>query len=73
MSERRLSIPLIRISCALGSGTGIVTNEKSLTLLYRIAFISFGTSYFAGAPVCGKHCGLGDSNLVAGEMRVADG
>jgi len=39
--------PLIRISCAFGSGTGIVTSEKSLILLYRIAFISVGMTNLA--------------------------
>jgi hypothetical protein len=36
----------MRISCAFGSGTGIVTSEKSLILLYRIAFISVGMTNF---------------------------
>lgn len=35
-------IPLTKISCALGFGTGIVTKDQSLTLLYLIAFISVG-------------------------------
>jgi hypothetical protein len=44
-------LPLIRISCAFGSGTGIVTSEKSLILLYRTAFISDGMTNLVAVPL----------------------
>lgn len=41
----------MRTSCPFGSGTGIVTSEKSLILLYRIAFILVGTTNLAVVPL----------------------
>lgn len=46
-----LGVPLMRTSCPFGCGTGIITSEKSLTLLYRIAFISVGMTNLAVVPL----------------------
>jgi len=46
-------LPLIKISCPFGSGTGIVTREYSLIFVYLIAFISFGITYLADVPLVG--------------------